>query len=170
MLVRDIVKRTWKPDSALEEKWNTLKTALVDAAKTTIGFEKRRYPDWFRENMNVLEPLFYKRNQQYLKWLGSGSSSDKVKFSKARSEARRAVRDVKNRWFMDKAEEAQKVRFGGKKVWQCIRDMQYGRRGLVPSRLTTVDDEQENPFDTGSPAGTMEKALLKNFERPKSIF
>ena len=66
--------------------------------------------------MNVLEPLFYKRNQQYLKWLGSGSSSDKVKFSKARSEARRAVRDAKNRWFMDKAEEAQKVRFGGKKV------------------------------------------------------
>ena len=67
-----------------------------------------------------------------------------MKFSKARSEARRAVRDAKNRWFMDEAEEAQKVRFEGKKVWQCIRDMQYGQRGLVPSRLTTVDDEQGN--------------------------
>ena len=99
------------------------------------------------KNTNVFEPLFYKRNQN-LKWLGSGSSSDKVKFSKAKNEARRAVRDVKNRWFMDKAEEAQNVRFGGKKVWQYIRDMQYGRRGLVPSRLTTVDNEQGNPCVT----------------------
>ena len=39
-------------------------------------------------------------------------------------------------------------RFGGKKVWKCIRDMQYGRRGLVPSRLTTVVDEEGNPCTT----------------------
>ena len=144
-LVSDTVKKTWKVDSALED---TLKTALVDAAKTTVGFEKHKHPDWFRENMNVLESLFQRRNQLYLRWLGSGLSSDKHKFSKARSKARRAVRDAKNTWFMNKAEEAQKVRFGGKRVWQCIRDMQYGRRGLVPSRFTAVNDEEGNPCVT----------------------
>ena len=76
------------------------------------------------------------------------ASSDKSKFSKARCEARRAVRDAKNRWFMNKAEEAQKVRFGGKRVWQCITDMQYGRCGLVPSRLTAVNNEEGNPCVT----------------------
>ena len=120
-LVSDTVKETWKADSSLEDKWNTLKTALVDAAKTTIGYEKRKHPDWFRESMNVLEPLFQKRNQLYLRWLGSSLSSDKEMFSKARSEARRAVRDAKNKWFVNKAEEVQKVRFGGKRVWRCIK-------------------------------------------------
>ena len=33
-------------------------------------------------------------------------------------------------------------------MWQCIRDMQYGQRGLVPSRLTTVVDEEGNPCTT----------------------
>ena len=39
-LVNDTVNNTWKTDSA--EKWNTLKTALVHAAKTIVGFEKLR--------------------------------------------------------------------------------------------------------------------------------
>lgn len=39
-------------------------------------------------------------------------------------------------------------RFGGKKVWKCIRDMQYGRHGLVPSRLATAVDEEGNPCTT----------------------
>ena len=39
-------------------------------------------------------------------------------------------------------------RFGGKKVWKCIRDMQHGRRGLVPARLATVVDEEGNACTT----------------------
>jgi len=30
-------------------------------------------------------------------------------------------------------------------IWQSVRDLQYGRRGLVPSRVVTVDDENGNP-------------------------
>ena len=85
------------------------------------------------------------------KWsevVGSGLMSDKQNFSRTRSEARRAVRAAKNAWFTSKAEEAQRSRFGGKKVWKCIRDMQYGRRGLVPSRLATVVDDEGNPCST----------------------
>ena len=79
-LVNDTVKNTWKTDSA-EEKWKTLKTVLVDAI---VGFEKRKHSDWFRESVDVLEPLFQKRNQLYLRWLRSGLNSDKERFSKAR--------------------------------------------------------------------------------------
>lgn len=31
-----------------------------------------------------------------------------------------ATRAAKNAWFQNKAEETQRVKFGGKKVWQCI--------------------------------------------------
>ena len=40
-----------------------------------------------------------------------------------------------------KAERAQKEWFGGKKVWICIRDMQCGRRGLLPSVSVSIKDE-----------------------------
>ena len=47
-----------------------------------------------------------------------------------------------------KASEAQRSRFGGKVVWRCIRDIQRGRRGLVPVRVATVMDEEENACNT----------------------
>ena len=33
-------------------------------------------------------------------------------------------------------------------MWKCIRDMQHGRRGLVPARLATVVDEEGNACTT----------------------
>ena len=142
------VSEQWKAHGSNQDKWVAIRSALTEAAKTALGVEKRRYPDWFRESANSLEPVLQKRNQLYLRWLGSGLSSDRQNFSKARSEARHAVRAAKNAWFTSKAEEAQRSRFGEKEVWKCIRDMQYGRRGLVPSRLATVVDEEGKPCTT----------------------
>lgn len=48
------------------------------------------------------------------------------------------MRAAKNDWFKKKAEEALAGRFSGKTVWKCIRDMQRGRRGLVPARLSRI--------------------------------
>ena len=79
-----------------------------------LGTRRRQYPDWFTENSDNFEPLFRSRNQHYSKWLSTGQESDRQKFAKAR-------RAVKNRWFQEKAKEAQHGRFGSKKVWQCIR-------------------------------------------------
>ena len=87
---------------------------LTDAANSVLGVQKCRQPDWFRDSANSLEPIFQKKNQLYLKWLGSGLSSDKYHFCRVRREARQAVRAAKNTWFTSKAEEAQRGRFGGK--------------------------------------------------------
>ena len=66
------------------------------------------------------------------------------------SEPSHAVRAGKNAWFSSKAEEAQihVSRLGRKKIWKRLRDMQYGRCGLTPSRLTTVVDEEGNSCTT----------------------
>ena len=69
----------------------------------------------------------------YSKWLGSHDKQDLVNFRVARGRARIMIRRVKNEWFRKKAEEAQKERFGDKKVWQCVRDLQCGRRGRKPT-------------------------------------
>ena len=113
---------------------------MTEAAETILGTEHRRYPDWFSENSQNLEPLFMSRNQHYSKWLSTGKEQDRQRFVKARSDTRRAVREAKNSWFQEKAEEAQRGRFGSKKIWQCIGDMQHGRRGMIPVRRATIKD------------------------------
>ena len=141
-------KRKWTEDGTVEEKWLTVKSALTEAAETVLGTEHRHHPDWFKENEGTLEPLFKKRNKLYTRWLSTGCESDKQKFNKARRDARQAMRDAKNTWFQTKASEAQQGRFSGKIVWRSIRDMQHGRRGLVPVRTSTVKDEAGNPCAT----------------------
>ena len=46
-------------------------------------------------------------------------------------------------WFQNKADVVEQDKFGGKQVWNCIRDMQRGRRGRVPSRVITIHDEND---------------------------
>ena len=64
------------------------------------------------------------------------------RFREARGTARRAIKEAKNTWFLRKAEEIKRERFGGKKVQKAIRDMQQGRRGLLPSRSAVIYDEE----------------------------
>ena len=97
--------------------WGTLASLREASTTSTLGYEKRRNPDWFRERADTLEPLLQKRNQMYSKWLSSGHNSDKLRFLNARRAVRQAVRAAKNTWFLNKAKEAQKVRFWRKKLW-----------------------------------------------------
>ena len=131
-------KELWTADSPIDDQWNALSSALTEAAKTILGTEKRKKPDWFLDSAEIIEPLLSKRNQLYSRWLSTGLERDKKKFTDARRSARQAVRMAKNDWFKKKAEEAHTGRFSGKTVWKCIRDMQRGRRGLVPARLSRV--------------------------------
>jgi len=47
-------------------------------------------------------------------------------FASVHSWAWQATMPAKNACFKGKMEEAQEMRFGGKKVWQCIRDLPKG--------------------------------------------
>ena len=94
-------KKSGRKYGSLQEKWEVIHTALTEVAKFVLGVQKRRHPDWFRDSANS---IFNRRNHLYLKWLGSGLSTDKHNFCRARSEAGRADRAVKNAWFTSKAE------------------------------------------------------------------
>ena len=44
--------------------------------------------------------------------------------------------------------EAERKCFGGKRVWQCIRDLQRERRGRMAVKVVNVDDEDGKPCVT----------------------
>ena len=146
-VVSQKVKHLWS-DEGLEQMWKAIKVALCEAAETVLERESKRQPDWFRESEVSLIPVLEKRNTLYKKWIRTGVESDKIKYKRARREARLMTREAKNRWFQQKAAEAQKGRNGGKVVWRCIRDIQRGRRGLIPLKTTQVNDEDGNICST----------------------
>ena len=114
----------WPSEGAAEEKWTVLKKAMLDSATTYLHVLTRHNPDWFREHASDLQPYLSKRNKLYVKWLATKKNDDYIHFKQARGAAQRAIRQAKNKWFTAKAEEAEKERFGGKKVWRYIRDLQ----------------------------------------------
>lgn len=141
--VLDRASEEWCDDSSVTDKWSTVRSALVSSAKEVLGTVVRAQPDWFVDSLDEIKPLLVYRNAAYTKWLSSGRQQDLVCFREARDRARKAVREAKNAWFLMKAEEVEKGRFGSKAVWKAIRDMQRGRRGLIPSRAVSILDEDD---------------------------
>lgn len=78
-----------------EERWSVLCSAMQDAAESTLGYQKRRQPDWFTENRVTLEPLLDARNTCYRVWCQSSTVEDHRRYKMARSAARAAVRCAK---------------------------------------------------------------------------
>ena len=137
----------WPEEGTVEERWEVMHSAILESADELLGYEKSRQPDWFQESVDELRPQ-QRRNNAYDIWLASGKEEDLTRFKVARNEVRKSIREAKNSWFRAKAQEAEGEHFGGKKVWKCLRDMQYGRRGRVPTRVVAICDESGEPCST----------------------
>ena len=64
-VVEEKLQAKWEECNGVHEKWDTLKTALCDGAKTELCYEDRRQPDRFWESEKDLGLLFSERNHLY---------------------------------------------------------------------------------------------------------
>ena len=71
-VIEQVLQSKWDEANSVEEKWDTLKTALCDGAKTELGYEDRKQPDWFRGSEKDLRALFSERNRLYVLWITTG--------------------------------------------------------------------------------------------------
>ena len=69
--VEDKLQANWSTDNDIEGKWNVLKCALCEGARLELGYAKKRQPDWYRENANIIMPLLSERNKLYNQWLST---------------------------------------------------------------------------------------------------
>ena len=86
----------------VEEKWEVMKSALCDAARSTLGTSSRKKVDWFEENAGVLTPMLRKRKEAYLKWLDTGNERERKNFAELRRKAREVARDAKIAGFSER--------------------------------------------------------------------
>ena len=52
--VFDTVSAQWESEHDGMKKWSILCDSLTSAAEKVLGWEKRRQPDWFKDNIRVL--------------------------------------------------------------------------------------------------------------------
>ena len=93
-MVGEKLTQHWKETDPIEKKWTSVKSALCEAAEVTMGREKRRQADWFRENTNVICPLLQKETPCTISGSVSGGLLTE-EFKKARTEAQKAIREAK---------------------------------------------------------------------------
>ena len=138
--VAERVGAAWPTQGGVDEKWTAVSGTLIESADELVGKVKGHQPDWFRESMGTLKP-FYRVGTVHTpsgwplgrKTIWHGSSKHGLQHG-GQSELQRTVGSRRKR-------KRQTERFVGKKVWKCIRDMQRGYRGLLPSRAVVIQDE-----------------------------
>lgn len=135
------VNRKWNGGVCGEEKWKVIKEGMCKAAALVLGQEKRRQPDWFCNNSEIIEPLIRDRNTAFAKWLRSKSARDRQKYVSMRRKAAREVKRCKNTWFQEKANEIERAVRREKGGWKEMREQQRGRVGLHPVRPRSVRDQ-----------------------------
>ena len=101
----------WPIEFSIKDKWNQLKSAVVQSAETAVGRARHRQLDWFLDSASTLEPTLAHRNDLYRRWVCSGSHADHEAFATARRDSHSAVRVAKDWWLKTKADCVDADRF-----------------------------------------------------------
>jgi len=119
-------------------EWPQFKSAVYDSEATVIGFSKSHHRDWFDDQDVEARQLLDTMRAMHLAWINDKSnSSKKAAYTRARGAAQKRLRQVKNEWWANKAQELQHAadRRDTKTFYHGLRAV-YGPRdsGSVPVR------------------------------------
>ena len=129
-------------ENDIEEQWATLKDTVYHTASDALGYPERKHQDWFDEHDEHLKKLLEARNTARQKNLQCNTRLRREKYSKAQSELQKYTRDMKSKWWDEKAEKLQIAadRKDMKTFFTGLREI-YGPkpRGLI--QLKAMDGE-----------------------------
>ncbi|KAJ4935851.1 hypothetical protein JOQ06_017378, partial [Pogonophryne albipinna] len=95
-------------ENTMDQKWNSISSALYEAAAQTIGYKSKNHQDWFDENSETIHDLLKDMHRAHRATLKSpSSSSTRQQWQRIRREVQRATRVMQNEWWTKKAHEIQ---------------------------------------------------------------
>ncbi|XP_072172000.1 uncharacterized protein [Diadema setosum] len=105
-----ILDDSMSENNSTEELWEEFKTKMYETASEVIGQPKRRNADWFNENDSKIQALLENRRKLYLMTLeGRCTRSSKLQYQNSKAMLQKALRDIENQWWLDKAHEIQQL-------------------------------------------------------------
>ena len=131
------------PDWSTEDNWKILKSCIRSVAKKIIGRRKRKQPEWFEENVEVLMPLIEEKNDAHKRMLATNSVKARKEFRQQQRKVKRAVDQAREHWIRRVALEGETAVKDGKTRWECIRRLQLyaGRKPIRPSAARKENGE-----------------------------
>ncbi|KAJ4935415.1 hypothetical protein JOQ06_016948, partial [Pogonophryne albipinna] len=94
--------------NTMDQKWNSISSALYEAAAQTIGYKSKNHQDWFDENSETIHDLLKDMHRAHRATLKSpSSSSTRQQWQRICREVQRATRVMQNEWWTKKAHEIQ---------------------------------------------------------------
>uniref|UniRef100_H3A8R6 Endonuclease/exonuclease/phosphatase domain-containing protein n=1 Tax=Latimeria chalumnae TaxID=7897 RepID=H3A8R6_LATCH len=95
-------------NTSIEDDWQALKETIHVARKESIGVITRRHQDWFDENNAEIKFLLDRKRKVFCDWQNHPTSSQKRgSFRRLKAEAQKKIREIKNKWWEEKAKEIQ---------------------------------------------------------------
>ena len=92
----------------MSAEWNWRKS-VVTASESALGRTRRKHPDWFMENSNILMPLVQKKNEAHEKMLQNNSIKNRKEFRRRQGIAKEAVQTAKEKWILQVAKEGERL-------------------------------------------------------------
>ncbi|KAK7865974.1 hypothetical protein R5R35_009402 [Gryllus longicercus] len=108
-LQNHIQKRHSGKNNTIEEEWNSLVQGIQTATKKVLKpTTKKTSPDWFNENSQAIEAVIKKKNNLFkLTIIKPQDMQLRADYRKAKALVQQTTRQLKNKWFQDKAQEIQ---------------------------------------------------------------
>ena len=178
----DVKLEHWdSTDGDMEQRWEDLKETVYSTASQVLGKQGRKHQDWFDEHDMSLQKLIEERDKARQASFQCNTRSKRKTYRKAQSSLQRYTREMKSRWWEEKARELQEAadRRDMKAFYTGLRET-YGPkpRGLVQLRDldgTTVLQEKDKILERFShhfdqllniPGDLDERAKNKIMQRP----
>lgn len=92
-----------------EEQWKNLRNVLLETSVEVIGYAKRKNEDWFEDNQEGIEDVLREKWKKHQEFLTKGTTRSLSNFKSAKAMAQRRSRELKNKWWVEKAEDLQRM-------------------------------------------------------------
>jgi hypothetical protein len=128
------------PDGS-SASWEHFKNIVTTTAKTILGPKWRVHQDWFDESDERISQLLQDKNNAFMAWQNDPRSTSKtVRFRHLKATAQKQRREMKEKWWNNKAEEVQRYAdsHNSKKFFSALKIV-YGPSKSGSSPLPSAD-------------------------------
>ena len=140
-------------DGDMEQRWEDLKETVYSTASQVLGKQGGKHQDWFAKHDMSLHKLVEERDKARQASFRCNTTSKRKTYRKAQSNLQRYTREMKSRWWEEKARELQEAtdRRDMKTFYTGLRET-YGQKPWGPIQLqdldgTTVLQERDKIFE-----------------------
>ena len=132
-------------------RWMHVKKAICETAEEVIGLQpKGKGNDWFDDYDTDINEAIHGKREAFCRYMNTPTPENKLRYQKARNRAQRIIRDRKNRWWLNKAQEIQALYDLGRsrEYYMCIKKLISSTLPGIRLPLTLSTQRPESSLKT----------------------